>query len=307
MLTWFSPRFAAIILLLRLFPPSNLVLRAMALPAAADFDRVRRHLEAAALKAGQLALRFFQAGAPTQAKVSTKDGGSPVTEADHLVDQFLAERLRPLFPEAAWLSEESVDDPLRLHCRQVLIADPIDGTRGFMAGDRRWTICIALTMDGRPVAGVVHAPALAETYIATAGGGAFLNGMTLAASNRCDFDGARVAGPRAFSEALAIAGRSVQRAAYIPSLAYRFARVATGSIDAGLAAVNSHDWDLAAVDVIVHEAGGRLTGLDGEVLIYNRPLPRHGVLVAAGARLHPRILAEAQRLVGTGQIVDRRA
>jgi myo-inositol-1(or 4)-monophosphatase len=279
----------------------------MAFDAAADLDRALSQLEAAALEAGRLTLRFFQAGAPTQAKITTKDGGSPVTEADHLVDQFLAERLRPLFPEAAWLSEESVDDPLRLHCRQVLIADPIDGTRGFMSGDRRWTICIALTLDGRPVAGVVHAPALAETYVATAGGGAFLNGISLAASNRGDFDGARIAGPRVLSEALKVNGRSVQRAAYVPSLAYRFARVATGSIDAGLAAVNSHDWDLAAVDLIVHEAGGRLTGLDGKVLIYNRPLPRHGVLVAAGARLHPRILAEVQRVIGDEQMPDRRA
>jgi myo-inositol-1(or 4)-monophosphatase len=256
-------------------------------------------LRDAAIEAGQLALPFFRPGEPTRARLTTKEGGSPVTEADHLVDQFLAARLRPQFPEAAWLSEESVDDPVRLNRRWVIIVDPIDGTRGFIRGDRRWTVCIALTLDGRPVAGVVHAPALAETFTAIAGGGAFLNGAALHASQRRELDGARIAGPKAFGEILQAAGVTFRREVYVPSLAYRLAAVAVGSVEAGVAAINSHDWDLAAVDLIIHEACGRLTGLDGKPLIYNRTLPRHGVLVAAGAVLHARVLAYAQRLQNT--------
>ena len=60
--------------------------------------------------------------------------------------------------------------------RTLLVVDPIDGTRAFVAGDPRWAVSAALVVDGRPVAGVVHAPALGETYAAARGGGATLNG-----------------------------------------------------------------------------------------------------------------------------------
>ena len=126
-------------------------------------------LRQAALAAGPLALPFFRSGAPTKARITTKAGGSPVTEADQRVNRYLADWLQRRFPDAGWLSEESTDSPERLSCRRVLIVDPIDGTRGFAAGDPRWTICIGLVVDGRPVAGVVHAPALGETYAAGLG------------------------------------------------------------------------------------------------------------------------------------------
>ena len=115
----------------------------------------------AARDAGELALGFFRPGERTSAEVSHKEGGSPVTEADYLVDRFLKQRLEPLLPEAGWLSEETVDLPLRLSKDLVLVVDPIDGTRGFASGDPLWAIAVALVRDGRPIIGVVHAPALA--------------------------------------------------------------------------------------------------------------------------------------------------
>jgi myo-inositol-1(or 4)-monophosphatase len=77
-------------------------------------------------------------------------------------------------------------------------------------------------------------------------------------------------------------------------LALRAARVASGEFDAALASRNSHDWDLAAADLLVHEAGGALTDLDGDVITYNRADPVHGVLLAAGAERH-RALIELLR------------
>ena len=76
----------------------------------------------------------------------------------------------------------------------------------------------------------------------------------------------------------------------IPSLALRLARVATGALDGTFVAPNSRDWDLAAADLLVHEAGGLITTLKGESLIYNRPDPVHGVLVGAGLARHARLL-----------------
>ena len=248
-------------------------------------------LRQAALAAGPLALPFFRSGAPTKARITTKAGGSPVTEADQRVNRYLADRLQRRFPDAGWLSEESTDSPERLFCRRVLIVDPIDGTRGFAAGDPRWTICIGLVVDGRPVAGVVHAPALGETYAAGLGFGAFINETRLSPRPRREADAIRIAGPKPVVDAIQARGLPLHRELAGPSLAYRFAQLAAGAIDVGFAAVNSHDWDLAAVDIIVHEAGGRLSGLDALAVRYNQPQPRHNILIAAHPELHARLLA----------------
>jgi myo-inositol-1(or 4)-monophosphatase len=256
------------------------------------------HLRQAALAAGSLALPYFRRGASTSARITTKSGGSPVTEADHIVDTFLATRLKARFPQAGWLSEESPDGPERLTRAMVLIVDPIDGTRGFAEGDPRWTICVALVVDGRPVAGIVHAPALAETYAAGLGTGAYLNESRLALAPRPAGADFRVAGPRPLIKAIQAQGLPVKREWAGPSLAYRFAQTAAGQLDAGVTAINAHDWDLAAADLLVHEAGGLVSGLDAKAPIYNRPLPRHGILLATRADLQTaliRALTTAER------------
>lgn len=86
-------------------------------------------MEAVAREAGAIAHRFHRPGAHTSAQVWSKGGGSPVTEADLAVDAFLKERLGALLPEAAWLSEETADDPARLGQPLLWIVDPIDGDR----------------------------------------------------------------------------------------------------------------------------------------------------------------------------------
>ena len=82
------------------------------------------------------------------------------------------------------------------------------------------------------------------------------------------------------------------------SLALRLARVAQGDVDAAIAGGNSHDWDLAAADLLVHEAGGALTPVAGGTVIYNRPVPRHGTLVAAGRDRHAALI----KLLGDGRL-----
>jgi myo-inositol-1(or 4)-monophosphatase len=72
--------------------------------------------------------------------------------------------------------------------------------------------------------------------------------------------------------------------------------VAQGTLDIAFAGGNSHDWDLAAADLLVHEAGGALTTLTGQVLIYNRPVPVHGALIAAGRYRHASLLERADTL-----------
>jgi myo-inositol-1(or 4)-monophosphatase len=240
----------------------------------------------AAREAGRLALGYFRPGQQTAAQIRYKAGGSPVSEADLAVDALLRRRLSGALPDAGWLSEETEDDPSRLQRSRLFVVDPIDGTRAFIAGDPRWTVSLALIAEGRPVAGVVFAPALEETYAAALGGGATLNDGPIAVSSRGGLDGARIGGPRSMVESLQKTARlSLALEPKIPSLAYRIARVAAGALDLAIASENSHDWDVAAADLILAEAGGALVEGSGLPLTYNREETRHPVLLAASRPL----------------------
>jgi myo-inositol-1(or 4)-monophosphatase len=243
-------------------------------------------MESAAFEAGAIALAFFNEGAATNARIDWKAGGSPVSEADYSVDVFLRERLGALQPDAGWLSEETTDDSDRMSRERLFIVDPIDGTRAFIKGDPRWAISIALVMQGRPRLAVLHLPALNETFTASAGGGARLNGTPISASARSGLEGAAISGPPKILEDMARRGLAFAPQPRVPSLAYRLALVACGRIEAGIASTNAWDWDIAAADLIVAEAGGCLTDLADCKPAYNASLPRHGVLGAAPVHLH---------------------
>jgi len=190
----------------------------------------------------------------------------------------------------AWLSEESVDDPARLSARYVWIVDPIDGTRAYLAGLPDWAVSVALVADGRPVTACLYAPVTDEFFMAVAGNGATRNGVAIAASGGASIAQARIAGPKGLLERLAGVAPPFAAMPRVPSLALRLARVAQGTFDAAIAGGNSHDWDLAAADLLVHEAGGAITPFGGGPVIYNRPVPRHGTLVAAGLDRHATLI-----------------
>jgi myo-inositol-1(or 4)-monophosphatase len=243
-------------------------------------------LAAAVREAGALALKTF--GKPL--KSWTKHGDSPVTEADIAVDELLHARLADAAGGYGWLSEESENDPTRLTKRRVWVIDPIEGTRAYIAGRADWSISAALVEDGRPTVAVVLVPVSDEIFTAVLGKGATRNSAPIAASTGAGIDGARFAGPRRVLESIATRNPGLVAIPRIFSLALRLARLAQGEIDAAIAGGNGCDWDLAAADLLVHEAGGMLTSLDGKPLIYNQPNPVHGVLVAAGRERHPALL-----------------
>ena len=261
--------------------PSDLVMSVDPL----DVVNFLPHLEKAARSAGDIALGFFNPGERTSAVVSYKHGGSPVTEADLLVDRFLFQEMRRLTPEAAWLSEESTDSDARLANHQLIIVDPIDGTTAFARGDPRWAISIAYIVAGQPLAGVIHAPALDETFTAVAGQGAFLNGRQLVVTRRNTLAGAAIVAPRLMHSALQRTAYNFVLAPRAPSLALRLADVAAGRHDLVIAAPNSRDWDIAAADIILREAGSFLSELDEAPLVYNRSRVTRGTLIAAPAPL----------------------
>ncbi len=262
-----------------------------------DRRRDAERLAAAVREAGQLALSMF--GKPI--KTWTKGPSlSPVSAADIAADELLREKLGAIDANIAWLSEESADDPARLTAKRVWVVDPIDGTRAFIGGLPDWSVSVALVEDGRPLLACLYAPALDEFFAARSGGGAMRNGTAITVSPGTGIENARIAGPRKLMERLEAVAPPFTAMPRIHSLALRLTRVAQGVFDAAIAGGNSHDWDLAAADLLVHEAGGTLAPVGGGTVTYNRPVPRHGMLVAAGRDRH----AALMKLLGDGRLAS---
>ena len=236
--------------------------------------------------AGDVALRTFRQ--PLRQWI--KGESSPVSEADIAVNDFLRERLLGLAGGYGWLSEETEDDRARLEAENVWIVDPIDGTRAYLAGQDDWTISVALAARGRPTLGAVFAPVSQELFLAVAGHGATRNGVSIAASAGRDMTGAKVVGPKRHINWLASLNADAMPVPRIGSIALRLARVAQGVFDVAFAGGNSHDWDLAAADLLLHEAGGALTTIAGEALTYNGSELVHGALLAAGQERHAALI-----------------
>ncbi len=234
--------------------------------------------------AGQIALKYFRGSI----KSWTKGENSPVSEADIAVDEFLRARLSR--DGYGWLSEESKDDRVRLNFERLLIVDPIDGTRSYLKGREDWSIVAAVAEKGRPVAAAIYAPVDDELFLAAAGEGATLNGVPIRTTSGAALANARVAAPKTTLDHLTAIDPATIHEPKIFSLALRIARVAEGRIDAAFASVNAADWDLAAADLLVHEAGGVLTDFAGETLVYNLHDPVHGAILAAGRDRHAAML-----------------
>lgn len=238
----------------------------------------RELLRTSAVTAGIIAAGYFR----RDLKTWTKDGTSPVSEADIVLDNFLHNALTSARPDYGWLSEESTDDPARLQHRRVFIVDPIDGTRGFIRGDDSWTVSLAVVEDGVPIAGVVYAPARDEMYDAGLGIGARLNGQPLVRQRHPGRTLPLIPAPGAVHQELQAAGLEYTRGPFFPSLAYQLVQVATGRIDAGTARRGARDWDVAGAACILREAGLGFEDVCIGALRFNRPEIRHGALAAVG-------------------------
>lgn len=232
-------------------------------------------LRSAAVAAGITALGFFR----RDIKTWTKENASPVSEADCLVDEFLAENLLAARPDYGWLSEETFDDRERLKHKRVFICDPIDGTRGFLRGEDSWTICLSVVEDGVTIAGVVYAPARDELYDAMTGGGARLNGDPIV-RRRHQGPGPIIPAPGAVHRELTEAGIDYVRGPALPSLAYRLVQVTTGVLDAAVARRGAQDWDISAAAVILAECGIVLEDVCVGTARFNKAETRHGALAA---------------------------
>ena len=241
--------------------------------------------------ADSIALQFFRARG---LRVDEKPDLSPVTEADRGIEAMARQLLGDRHPELGVLGEEGGEAPGTAAAR--LIIDPIDGTRNFVRGIPIFGVLLAIEVVGEVVAGVVSAPALGTRWHAARGAGAFRDGRPIAVSGVRALEGALLMhgnlggvepAPPAGFPALA---RQVDRTRGFGDF-YQHVLVAEG---AGEIAVDpsAHPWDIAALQVIVEEAGGQATALSGERSIYA------GSLVTSNGALHQQAIDGLSPRVG---------
>lgn len=218
-------------------------------------------------------------GAGHALAVWEKEPGNPVCQADIDVDAFLKRELARLLPAAGWLSEETADDPARTERSLCWLVDPIDGTRDFIRGRPGWAVSVALISGGRPLIGILVAPARQEVWSATAGQGAWLNGKRLVASAR-----KRLAGARVPADSLPREDRDLALVEKPNSIALRVAMVADARADLLATLRWGFEWDVAAATLIAREAGAAVSDAFGAPLAFNKHDPRaFGLLVSAPA------------------------
>jgi len=224
-----------------------------------DFEKVAAAAQAAADLARAETLPRFRSVA-----VETKDDGTPVTEADLAAERVIRRRLQESFPEFSILGEEYGAE--RRGDGPEWIIDPIDGTIGFSRGIPLFSTLIALAVDGEPVVGLIDLPALDERYVGWKGGGCRRNGVPTRVSEETDLQRAIIShgDPFCFDE-------RGERPAFermareIPMLrgytdAFGYAQVLGGGVGA-MVDMGLRVWDIAPIQVLVPEAGGRCVTL----------------------------------------------
>lgn len=241
----------------------------------------------AARAAGDEALRHT---GPTARRWDKPGDLGPVTEADMAVDALLTQHLRGARPGYGWLSEETEDSAARLSCERVFIVDPIDGTRSFIEGSGTWAHALAVADRGVVTAAVVYLPARDKMYVAAEGQGAFLNGAPIRVTDRNDLSGASLLAAKPnLAPQHWIGGTPDVIRAHRPSLAYRLSLVAEGRFDAMLTLRPSWEWDIAAGELILREAGAQTSDRRGQALRFNNTHPQVDGVVAANPVLHEAI------------------
>ncbi len=264
-----------------------------------DIEEIKKIAKAA----GGEILKYYN----SDFNVAYKDGNpkSPVTDADLASDKIIKEGLvKYHFPI---LSEESADDKSRLNSEYVWIVDPLDGTSDFIGKAGEFSVCIGLVQKGEPILGVMYEPVFGRMSFAQKNQGSFLekNGekIKLRVSKEAYYDKMTILVSRhhlmpdelKLIEKLKI-GNKITRGsvAKITVIAEGQAHIYINSSD------KSSEWDTCAGALIIKEAGGKITDMDGNDLVYNNENPRHlrGYVVSNGTR-HNDIIKALKSMPGS--------
>ncbi len=266
----------------------------MAVVEGEDLIAVLRTL---AERAGKIVLAYYVEG--EEIEVRSKDDSSPVTAADEACEEFILEALAKLTPDIPVVSEEAASEgqiPEVAAGERFWLVDPLDGTREFISRNGEFTVNIALIEDGEPVAGVVHAPALAMTWAgvrepgSTKGLAVYAETdkptMTIAARTP-PADGITIVASRRHGSGdeleSFLADKQVKERVSAGS-SLKFCLVATAKADLYPRFGRTMEWDTAAGQAVLMAAGGRVETVDGAPLRYGKPEYENPYFIAWGVR-----------------------
>jgi 3'-phosphoadenosine 5'-phosphosulfate (PAPS) 3'-phosphatase len=270
------------------------------------YEREMAVAVAAAQVAGEAIRDLYDRSA---AAAYEKNDGSPVTDADLAADRIIRDALTTAFPADAILTEEGTDDATRLGSSRVWIVDPIDGTQQFIDRTGEFDVLIALCVDGSAVVGVMLQPTTGQYLAASSGSGAWIG----TGDARKQFRFSSWEDPIRLSTSIWLNMPAAQEG--LSRVAKRLETAEPEVSPLGIiarhfaSAERPHDvliglptkpeqtmaweWDFAAADVVVHEAGGAFTDAWGRRFRYNKPIPRNeaGVVLSVDPEIQERVLA----------------
>lgn len=244
-------------------------------------------------QAGEEVMSFYN----KDYQIKDKGNDSPVTEADLASEKIILKGLSK--HDYGVLSEETEDDKARLKKERVWIIDPLDGTKDFINKTGDFTIMIALVEKSRPILGVVYQPAKDILYYAIEGKGAYgqikdQGAKKINVSKVSDVSKARFLGSRFHkSEMETRVAKEFNITRIIPcgSIGLKAVLIASDRADINLNPSNHpQEYDICAADIILHEAGGRLTDLKGKRYKYNQDDPHIHGYVASNGIIHDQII-----------------
>lgn len=224
--------------------------------------------------------------------VSNKSPTQPVTQADIEANQIIYEVIHGQFPHDGWLSEEDVENTDRFSKSRIWIIDPLDGTRDFINQNPEFAVSIALIEDGQPKVGVVLNPVTKELFFACKGMGSFYNNKKVHVrpfkSNQ--------------KPTLLVSQSEHKRGEWTEfenhfrieptgGCAYKMGKIAKGDADGTFTLAPKSEWDVCAGHLIIEEAGGFVSYLDGETITYNKPSTiMDGLIYSSCQELHRNLL-----------------
>lgn len=241
----------------------------------------------AALLAGEVIRKY----ADTDMKVMQKGPDHPVTIADQEADACIQKTLLEAFPLDGWLSEETKDSADRLSKNRVWIVDPLDGTKEFINHLPEYAVSIALVENGQPVVGVIYNVANNELYRAVVGKGAFKNDGPIQTTQQSELLSAHILASRSelkrgewerYEEQMVVTPAG--------GMAHKMVMVAEGKADGSFTLQPKTEWDFAAGILIIQEAGGKVSQLNGAPFTLNQENPKVPGLLFGGAIIFPVLL-----------------
>jgi len=246
------------------------------MPTAQSRSELTQKFRAIALEAGAAIMRIYERGA----EVKTKEDASPVTDADLESSRIILERLTGAAPDIAVVCEETHEGGDPPSAETFILVDPLDGTKEFISKNGEFTVNIALIHAGRPVAGVVYAPAIGRLFYGFSDDGGKGEAKQEHASgaatpihvNKPAEDGLVVVASRSHRDAKTDEYLEKMKVKSFKSAgsSLKFCLVATGEADLYPRLGRTMEWDTAAGHAVLAAAGGSVTRLDGTPLAYGK-------------------------------------